>query len=101
MDLLDHIACPYCGVKYLDRTQYPHDLQCDGDSDMFDCGQCGRRFSVTIRATLAYEVETLESVAAANAMREQQEAKMAHARAAHWLDVLHEEARKREGGERT
>jgi len=52
--LEDRITCPFCGDQDVDFTDYPRELEHDGDSTTYECGSCEKNFTVTLSVSYSY-----------------------------------------------
>lgn len=59
-DFEETIVCPSCGELDWEFTDYPHELNHDGDEALHTCGYCGADMKVTLCVEYTYSTQKHE-----------------------------------------
>jgi hypothetical protein len=50
----DYLVCPHCDAVDGEHTDYPRELEHDGDTALHSCHACGRDYVVTLSVSYEY-----------------------------------------------
>lgn len=59
---MDKMKCPYCDYEIDNSWEYfGEDFEADGDTENFNCQDCGKDFKCNLSITYGYDCEKIES----------------------------------------